>query len=144
MQANSKNNSLGGINLVLDYLSKMVNRTWSPGDLLKELATWFLLAGAAGAQWKRLTRSDRTWLCKDPGGARVLGFCAVGSDTARQHSAINRLCGAASRHRGSTVGQPACRRGGQASGHPSRRCLLSERRNTCFVLLHSRMHVVFL
>lgn len=144
MQANSKNNSLGGINLVLDYLSKMVNRTWSLGDLSKELATWFLLAGAARVQRRRLTRSDRTRLCKGPRGVQALGFFAVGSDIAGQVSAISRLRGAVSRHGGSSVGEPACQRGGQASGHPYRCCLSSERRNTCFVLLHSRMHVVFL
>lgn len=38
---------LGDINPALDYLSKMVNQTWSPRDLPAELATQFLFAGAA-------------------------------------------------------------------------------------------------
>lgn len=38
---------LGDINPAVDYLSKMVNQTWSPRDLPAELATQFLFAGAA-------------------------------------------------------------------------------------------------
>ena len=50
---------LGDINPALDYLSKIVNQTWSPRDLPAELATYFLFAGVAGAEQRKLMSFDK-------------------------------------------------------------------------------------